>query len=100
MTTIQNVAQNSAKLVRTATAAAGLAVAVFAGASMMGTSTAQAYGLYFHVGHGYGKHKFYRPRVIVPLYVGSGRSCRWLKIKAIKTGSPYWYNRYYACRGH
>lgn len=103
MTDIRNIAQNDsrniARFARTATAAAGLAVALFAGASVMGSGTAQAYGLHLHVGHGYGKHKFFRPRVIVPFYIGSGRSCRWLKVKAMKTGSAYWYNRYYACRG-
>jgi hypothetical protein len=27
-----------------------------------------------------------------------GGPCRWLKRRAIMTGSPYWWNRYHACR--
>ena len=26
-----------------------------------------------------------------------GSPCRWLKRKAIHTGSPYWWNRYHYC---
>ena len=32
-------------------------------------------------------------------FVGSyGGGCWWLKKKAIKTGSPYWWNQYYLCK--
>lgn len=27
------------------------------------------------------------------------RGCGWLKRKAIDTGSPYWWDRYYDCKG-
>jgi hypothetical protein len=31
-----------------------------------------------------------------PYYYADG--CYWLKRRALYTGSPYWWNRYYACR--
>lgn len=50
------------------------------------------------------KHKHKHFGIVVNLgapeyvYVGSGYNpCRWLKRKAIYTGSPYWWNRYYQC---
>ncbi|HJU29938.1 MAG TPA: hypothetical protein VJ740_00720 [Hyphomicrobiaceae bacterium] len=30
-------------------------------------------------------------------YYGYG-GCRWLKLRALETGSPYWWRRYEACR--
>jgi hypothetical protein len=30
-------------------------------------------------------------------YYDYGYSCYWLRRNAIATGSPYWWNRYYAC---
>ncbi|HXF55726.1 MAG TPA: hypothetical protein VNK52_16550 [Hyphomicrobiaceae bacterium] len=30
-------------------------------------------------------------------YAGFG-GCWWLKKKALKTGSPYWWNQYYLCK--
>lgn len=49
---------------------------------------------------GFGYRHFYRPRFYAPIYAyGSyGSSCQWLKRKAIRTGSRYWWNRYEACR--
>jgi hypothetical protein len=53
-----------------------------------------------HKFHGFRRH-FY---VGVPLYYGAyygygyGPNCYWLKKKARRTGSPYWWDRYYDCR--
>ncbi len=49
---------------------------------------------------GYRYRNFYRPRFYAPIYsYGTyGSSCQWLKRKAIRTGSRYWWNRYEACR--
>lgn len=37
------------------------------------------------------------------LVAGSGyyyyHSCHWLKVKAIRTGSDYWWDRYHNCKG-
>lgn len=34
-------------------------------------------------------------------YYDSGYGCGWLYRRAVRTGSPYWWRRYYACRdGH
>jgi len=45
-------------------------------------------------------HRFHRHRFFVvgayPYYYGDG--CYWLKRRALYTGSPYWWRRYYACR--
>jgi hypothetical protein len=30
-------------------------------------------------------------------YADYGRSCRWLKLRALETGSPYWWKRYRFC---
>jgi hypothetical protein len=34
---------------------------------------------------------------VTPVVVGS--SCAWLKVKAVDTGSRYWWHRYRQCRG-
>jgi hypothetical protein len=39
------------------------------------------FGFYFGPGYGY-----------VPA------SCEWLRLRALETGSPYWWRRYRACR--
>jgi hypothetical protein len=80
-------------LKKLALAAAALTVATFAGAAMPGTaSTAEA-----------------RTRVVIvagglPLGLYAGGydydDCRWLKRRAIHTGSSYWWSRYHACRGY
>ena len=53
-------------------------------------------------------HKgFYRPYAYVGTglllagagYYAYGPSCHWLKVRAINTGSDYWWDRYHACRG-
>ena len=62
----------------------------------------------FHRGRRYGR-RFYRHRRFRPYryyygvpyagyYYGYGSSCRWLKRRAIITGSSYWWRRYHACR--
>jgi hypothetical protein len=67
----------------------------------------------FHSGkifHGYKfggihhRHRFHGRRhffVGVPLvygaYYGYGGGCYWLRKRALYTGSPYWWNRYYDC---
>lgn len=32
-------------------------------------------------------------------YYGYYHGCHWLKVRAIRTGSDYWWDRYHACRG-
>jgi hypothetical protein len=50
--------------------------------------------------HHFRHHRFHRHRLVVvsayPYYYADG--CYWLKRRALYTGSPYWWNRYYACR--
>ncbi len=80
--------------------ALGLAIAassVVAGTSVATSSTAEAKprvslsfhvgtpGYYAHGGHGYYGH--WRPY----------RPCGWLRRKARRTGSPYWWRRYRRC---
>ena len=58
------------------------------------------YGHYYrhkHYGHqyrGYGYYGWYG----WPGYHGGG--CGWLYRRAVATGSPYWWNRYYECIGY
>lgn len=59
----------------------------------------------FHRGRGFGrrfhKRRRFRPHVYygAPVYYYSyKRRCRWLKRRAIFTGSYYWWSRYRACR--
>lgn len=49
-----------------------------------------------HHGYGYG---FYRPYAYYnpPVYVRPS-GCGWLKVRAIETGSRYWWQRYRDCR--
>jgi len=32
-------------------------------------------------------------------YYAYNNGCYWLKVRAINTGSEYWWDRYHACRG-
>ena len=60
-----------------------------------------------HHGHKFARshhgHKFFRKRHIfigAPVVYGAyayGDSCYWLRKRAIYTGSPYWWDRYYDC---
>lgn len=34
-----------------------------------------------------------------PAVYGYGDGCGWLRRRAVETGSPYWWERYQACRG-
>lgn len=38
-----------------------------------------------------------RPIYVAPVVIGVGR-CEWLRRRAVITGSPYWWRRYYRCR--
>src|SRR5262245_31178981 len=53
----------------------------------------------FHHRH-FRHHRFHGRRFVVagvyPYYYADG--CYWLKRRALYTGSPYWWRRYYACR--
>jgi hypothetical protein len=51
---------------------------------------------HFHGGHRF--HHAYRPRIWVAPVYGYSNGCQWLKRKAIRTGSRYWWNRYNQCR--
>jgi hypothetical protein len=43
-------------------------------------------------------HRHVRSGVyITPVVVGS--SCAWMRVKAVNTGSRYWWHRYRECRG-
>ncbi len=55
------------------------------------------YGHYYrpkHYGHQYRGYGYYG----WPGYHGGG--CGWLYSRAVATGSPYWWNRYYECIGY
>lgn len=52
---------------------------------------------------GYGGHRFhrrhyYRPHIYIAPVYGYNSGCRWLKRKALYTGSHYWWRRYNHCR--
>ena len=59
-----------------------------------------------HHDHGniHNRHRVFRNGVWVwvygPGYTTYGDDCYWLRRQAIITGSPYWWNRYYACVGY
>ena len=53
-----------------------------------------------------GFHKFHHGHRYIGtglLLAGAGyyayNGCHWLKVRAINTGSEYWWDRYHACRG-
>jgi len=61
-----------------------------------------------HFAHDHHFHDHFRNRVFIagigwwPGYYGYGYDyggCGWLYRQALYTGSPYWWNRYYACTG-
>jgi hypothetical protein len=45
-------------------------------------------------------HRFHHRRVafVGDYAYGYDDGCYWLRRRALYTGSPYWWNRYYACR--
>lgn len=62
----------------------------------------RGHGLRFGHHHGFRhRHRFHGGIFLgAPLYGGYYYgSCRWLRHRALVTGSPYWWRRYYACRG-
>ncbi len=91
-----------AKATRTALALTAVAATAFAFSATAGSSTAEAKKLIIKVGHFHHFHHrhIFRPRVVVPLiaasYVGG---CYWMKERAQALDSPYWWDRYRACRG-
>ena len=50
------------------------------------------------------RHRVFRNGVWVwvygPDYYAYGGDCYWLRQRALATGSPYWWDRYYACVGY
>ncbi len=51
-----------------------------------------------HVGLFFGPRVFFGPRYYQrrPIFVAA--PCHWLKVKALRTGSRYWYGRWQQCR--
>jgi hypothetical protein len=98
----------SLKISKTITLAAVAAAIAIGSAAVPGVSTpAEAKKIIFVKKH---FHGFYRPYAYVGtglLLAGGGYygyssyygSCHWLKVRAIRTGSDYWWDRYHACRG-
>jgi hypothetical protein len=60
-------------------------------------------GHHFHNGHAHHHHhRFHRHGHLygVPFvygYYSYSDGCYWMRQRALYTGSPYWWNRYYAC---
>jgi hypothetical protein len=78
-------------------AAAALAITTLAGAAVPGVaSQAEARTRVIVVGTGLG---FYGPGFAVSSGYGYD-DCRWLRRRAIHTGSSYWWSRYHDCRGY
>jgi hypothetical protein len=90
---------------------AALALLALAGAAQ--PALAKGHGSHGgHGGHFHGMGQFSRPHhvfvhrfrhhrrfAVVGLYpYAYGDGCYWLKRRALYTGSPYWWRRYYACR--
>lgn len=90
------------KTIRTALAVTAVAAGTFTVATTAGSSDAEARRLVIRLAHVHHihRHHIFRPRVIVPLiaasYVGG---CYWMKARAEALDSPYWWDRYRACRG-
>jgi len=92
------------KLVATIAVAIGVGVAGLT----VGSSTADAriwfprhhFEHHFHGGPFFGGGIFIGPPVVYDDYYYTGGGCRWLRIQALRTGSPYWYRRWRACVGY
>ena len=61
---------------------------------------------HFHHRHGHHGHRHHRHHghifIGAPFLYGGYYAygdCYWLRRRALYTGSPYWWNRYYACIG-
>ena len=63
----------------------------------------------YHKGHAHRRHHRHNRFFVtgVPYYgyyydgyYGYDDDCNWLRRRAIRTGSSYWWNRYYACQGY
>jgi hypothetical protein len=91
---------NSLKIVAAATALA------IAGAALPGvTAPAEAKKLVF-IKKGFHPHFHHRhygryigSGLVIAGAYGASRSCYWMKVRAINTGSDYWWDRYNECRG-
>ena len=54
---------------------------------------------FFHHGPFFGPQIFLGPPIVFEQeQVFSPGPCYWLGVKARRTGSPYWFNRWHACR--
>ena len=82
-------------------AAAVLATAVIAGAGLP-VSTAHAKKIIIVKGghHHHFRHRFHGGLYLAAAPVVVGGGCYWLKMRALNTGSPYWWSRYTDCRGY
>jgi len=49
------------------------------------------------VAHGHHHRHGVRIFVAGPGFYGYGGSCHWLRLRALETGSPYWWQRYRFC---
>jgi len=48
----------------------------------------------------HGHHHRHGVRILIgagPGFYGYGGACHWLKVRALETGSPYWWKRYRFC---
>ncbi len=87
------------KAIRSA-AVAALAVGAI---SLAGAQSAEArhghHGrVMIHIGSGLGlgfHHRHHHSRLVL---AGGGDRCGWLHRKALRTGAPYWWDRYEDCR--
>lgn len=50
-------------------------------------------------GHLHGLRYFGAPLLVGGAYYYGYSGCYWLKVRAIETGSAYWWSRWHACRG-
>ncbi len=97
----------SVKTTRTLKIAAAAVAVAIAGAAIPGSVTpAEAKKLILvkkHIHHG---HHFHRRHIGPVLFVAgatayaASRSCYWMKVRALNTGSEYWWERYQECRGN
>lgn len=96
----------SLKLSKTITlAAVATAIAIGSAALPVVSTPAEAKKIIFvkksfHKGFHH-KHFYYGSGLLLTGggYYAYHHSCHWLKVRAIRTGSDYWWDRYHACRG-
>ncbi len=73
-----------------ASAVIGVLATAFVAGSVAPAEAGNRHGFFFHK----------RPIIVfgVGRYISGGGSCYWLKQKALRFDSSYWWNRYYNCR--